>query len=234
MASEQRSRHALQGQCRSPSPHSQAAVPGDELGSVRRQPASAGKSDGLVHRGSNRNLAGRAAHNPGRSSSLFGFGDQNGVDVAGGVPIGAASDRRLDRLDPSTSGPGSGGAGSLNPEPSRRNVWRCQGLVRAPRGPVHLLVDSTGLRLCGPGEWLIEKHGTRRRRSWRKLHIGACSPPTSIRLMPRSQPACMFVLTREHEVLWGTQSCIRFRSLPSQHVYLPVNKATLKRSIAAP
>jgi hypothetical protein len=41
-----------------------------------------------------------------------------------------------------------------------------------PRGPVHLLVDSTGLRLCGPGEWLVEKHGTRRRRSWRKLHIG--------------------------------------------------------------
>ena len=40
------------------------------------------------------------------------------------------------------------------------------------RGPVHLLVDGTGLRLCGPGEWLVEKHGTRRRRSWRKLHIG--------------------------------------------------------------
>jgi hypothetical protein len=39
-------------------------------------------------------------------------------------------------------------------------------------GPVHLLVDSTGLRLCGLGEWLSEKHGTRRRRSWRKLHIG--------------------------------------------------------------
>jgi hypothetical protein len=40
------------------------------------------------------------------------------------------------------------------------------------RGPVHLLVDSTGLRLCGPGEWLVEKHGTQRRRSWRKLHVG--------------------------------------------------------------
>jgi hypothetical protein len=40
------------------------------------------------------------------------------------------------------------------------------------RGPVHLLVDSTGLRLCGPGEWLVEKHGTQRRRAWRKLHIG--------------------------------------------------------------
>ena len=38
--------------------------------------------------------------------------------------------------------------------------------------PVHLLVDSTGLKLCGPGEWLIEKHGTRTRRSWRKMHLG--------------------------------------------------------------
>src|SRR4051795_7906258 len=38
--------------------------------------------------------------------------------------------------------------------------------------PVHLLVDSTGLKLCGAGEWLLEKHGTRTRRSWRKSHVG--------------------------------------------------------------
>jgi hypothetical protein len=38
--------------------------------------------------------------------------------------------------------------------------------------PVHLLVDSTGLKLCGPGEWLAEKHGTKKRRSWKKLHLG--------------------------------------------------------------
>jgi hypothetical protein len=38
--------------------------------------------------------------------------------------------------------------------------------------PVHLLVDSTGLKLCGAGEWLVEKHGTRTRRSWRKMHLG--------------------------------------------------------------
>jgi hypothetical protein len=42
---------------------------------------------------------------------------------------------------------------------------------RGGREPVHLLVDSTGLKLCGPGEWLMERHGTRRRRSWRKLHL---------------------------------------------------------------
>ncbi len=33
-------------------------------------------------------------------------------------------------------------------------------------------MDSTGLKLCGAGEWLAEKHGASKRRSWRKLHIG--------------------------------------------------------------
>jgi hypothetical protein len=37
--------------------------------------------------------------------------------------------------------------------------------------PVHLLVDSTGLRLCGPGGWLEEKHGSKRRRAWKMLHL---------------------------------------------------------------
>ena len=38
--------------------------------------------------------------------------------------------------------------------------------------PLQLLVDSTGLKLCRAGEWLVEKHGAKTRRSWRKLHIG--------------------------------------------------------------
>ena len=45
-------------------------------------------------------------------------------------------------------------------------------LRRSGSGPLHLLVDSTGLKLGGAGEWLVEKHGTSRRRSWRKLHLG--------------------------------------------------------------
>jgi Transposase DDE domain len=36
---------------------------------------------------------------------------------------------------------------------------------------MHLLVDSTGMKLCGAGEWLVEKHGTSKRRSWRKMHL---------------------------------------------------------------
>ena len=40
-----------------------------------------------------------------------------------------------------------------------------------PDGPVHLLIDSTGLKVYGAGEWLQEKHGVRARRTWRKLHL---------------------------------------------------------------
>jgi len=40
-------------------------------------------------------------------------------------------------------------------------------LRRSGTGPLHLLVDRTGLKLGGAGEWLVEKHGTSRRRSWR-------------------------------------------------------------------
>ena len=36
----------------------------------------------------------------------------------------------------------------------------------------HLLVDGTGLKLCCPRNWLVEKHSTRTRRRWRELRIG--------------------------------------------------------------
>jgi hypothetical protein len=38
--------------------------------------------------------------------------------------------------------------------------------------PLHLLVDSTGLKIYGEGEWLHQKHGIRSRRRRRKLHLG--------------------------------------------------------------
>jgi Transposase DDE domain len=56
---------------------------------------------------------------------------------------------------------------------SRRGV----GLTVLPRDihrtePLHLVVDSTGLKIYGEGEWLDATHGSRSRRRWRKLHIG--------------------------------------------------------------
>lgn len=38
--------------------------------------------------------------------------------------------------------------------------------------PVHLVVDSTGLKVYGEGEWKVRQHGWSKRRTWRKLHLG--------------------------------------------------------------
>jgi hypothetical protein len=40
-----------------------------------------------------------------------------------------------------------------------------------PDGQIHLLIDSTGLKVFGAGEWLQEKHGAKARRTWKKLHL---------------------------------------------------------------
>jgi hypothetical protein len=48
--------------------------------------------------------------------------------------------------------------------------------VRLPyqgaRGPLNLLVDSTGIKVRGEGEWHARKHGGPKRRVWRKVHLG--------------------------------------------------------------
>ena len=43
---------------------------------------------------------------------------------------------------------------------------------RGDRGPLNLLIDSTGIKSEGEGEWNARKHGGSKRRIWRKIHIG--------------------------------------------------------------
>ena len=43
---------------------------------------------------------------------------------------------------------------------------------RGATGPLHLLIDSTGIKSEGEGEWNARKHGCPKRRIWRKIHIG--------------------------------------------------------------
>ena len=56
---------------------------------------------------------------------------------------------------------------------SRRNqIVVVPPLTRAHDGPIDLIVDSTGLKILGRGEWNAHKHKTsKKRRDWRKLHI---------------------------------------------------------------
>lgn len=39
--------------------------------------------------------------------------------------------------------------------------------------PLHMVVDSTGIKIFGEGEWKVRQHGYTKRRTWRKLHIGS-------------------------------------------------------------
>lgn len=48
-------------------------------------------------------------------------------------------------------------------------------------GPLHLLIDSTGLKAEGEGEWNARKHGGSERRLWRKIHIGIDEQTLEIR-----------------------------------------------------
>ena len=43
---------------------------------------------------------------------------------------------------------------------------------RGSDGPLHLLIDSTGIKVEGEGEWHTRKHGASKHRIWHKLHIG--------------------------------------------------------------
>jgi hypothetical protein len=48
-------------------------------------------------------------------------------------------------------------------------------------GPLHLLIDSTGIKAEGEGEWNARKHGGSKRRLWRKIHIGIDEETLEIR-----------------------------------------------------
>lgn len=57
---------------------------------------------------------------------------------------------------------------------SRRNAtvtFRRQ-VGRMPERPVSVIIDSTGLKVCGQGEWRAQKHGDKKYRSWKKLRLG--------------------------------------------------------------
>jgi Transposase DDE domain len=52
---------------------------------------------------------------------------------------------------------------------------------RGSPGPLHLLIDSTGIKAEGEGEWNARKHGGPKRRLWRKIHIGIDEQTLEIR-----------------------------------------------------
>ncbi|APG46086.1 transposase, IS4 family [Phaeobacter porticola] len=52
---------------------------------------------------------------------------------------------------------------------------------RGDAGPLNLLIDSTGIKAEGKGEWNARKHGGAKRRIWRQVHIGADEETLEVR-----------------------------------------------------
>lgn len=56
---------------------------------------------------------------------------------------------------------------------SRRRATVEVALPRTRRSEaLHVVVDSTGVKVFGEGEWKVRQHGYTRRRTWRKIHVG--------------------------------------------------------------
>jgi len=56
---------------------------------------------------------------------------------------------------------------------SKRGKTLQVSLPKKSGGSLNLVLDSTGLKIYGEGEWKVRKHGYSKRRTWRKLHIGS-------------------------------------------------------------
>jgi hypothetical protein len=75
------------------------------------------------------------------------------------------------------------------PVPDYSTVSRRQKTLRVAIGAVptttglHLLVDSTGIKMLSEGEWKTNKHGADYRRQWRKVHLGIDASTFEIRAM---------------------------------------------------
>ena len=80
-------------------------------------------------------------------------------------------------------------AGLHWPVPDYSTVSRRQKTLQVAIGAtptttgLHLLVDSTGIKMLGEGEWKTKKHGADYRRQWRKVHLGIDASTLEIRAM---------------------------------------------------
>ncbi|TDX22242.1 DDE family transposase [Rhodovulum visakhapatnamense] len=63
----------------------------------------------------------------------------------------------------------------------RQRTLNVQIPYRRADGPLNLLVDSTGIKFLGDGEWPARKHGVQGRRQWRKVHLAMDTVTADIR-----------------------------------------------------
>src|SRR5690554_4600215 len=70
--------------------------------------------------------------------------------------------------------------------PRRQKTLAVNIPYRGSKGPLHLLIDSTGIEGEGEGEWHARKHGGPKRRVWRKIHLGIDEQTLEVRAVEDS------------------------------------------------
>jgi hypothetical protein len=60
-------------------------------------------------------------------------------------------------------------------------------LPKKATGALHAVLDSTGLKVFGEGEWKVRQHGYSKRRIWRKLHLSVDADSHEIQAMVLSE-----------------------------------------------
>lgn len=118
-------------------------------------------------------LAGAEAHDAWRAATLFRSCNRDGADAGPGVRPATqtegllASVLKLMGLDLAVPDHTTLSRRAR----TRQSANRRKAHSVLETGPVHVLIDSTGLEVYGAGQWLEEKHGAKSRRGWRKLHL---------------------------------------------------------------
>jgi len=105
---------------------------------------------------------------------------------------------------------------------------------------LHLLVDSTGIKMLGEGEWKTKKHGAEYRRQWRKVHLGIDASTLEIRAMEVTDnsvgdapvlPALLGQIPADEKIAsvsgdgaYDTKDCHEAIALRAAHAIIPTRK----------
>ena len=141
-------------------------------------------NDALVRRGSltlwvdQETLRAWRYQGPSRRGAQFRVqrpGHRVPADPPGRLPPHPAGHRGVRPLALRVDGGGPARARLHHPLPPGRH--RPDHAAEEGHGPLHLVLDSTGLKVYGEGEWKVRQHGYSKRRTWLKLHL-AVDPQT--------------------------------------------------------
>ncbi|KAF1016487.1 MAG: IS5 family transposase ISBam3 [Burkholderia gladioli] len=56
--------------------------------------------------------------------------------------------------------------------------------------PIHLVVNSTSLKVYGEGEWKVRQHGYSKRRTWRKVHLALNANTGPVHAVANNESDC--------------------------------------------